>query len=110
MGQLLFKKCFWEAIRNGKKRTTLRRWDRPRVKAGGRAFTPGVGWLRVDGVDVVELASLGEADAGADGFSSLDEMRAALAVLYPAHATDGKQWFRVAFEWIGERDAPAAAG
>ena len=109
MGQLLFKKCFWEPIRNGTKRTTLRRWDRPRVKAGGRAFAPGVGWLRVDRVDVVDLAALGEADARADGFDTLDEMMTALEALYPAHAADGKQWYRVAFEWVGEWQKPELA-
>jgi hypothetical protein len=102
MGQLLFKKCFWDAIRAGTKRTTLRRWDRPRAKAGERAFAPGVGWLSVRAVDVVELDELGEADARADGFESLHQMRQALDEIYPHHATDGKQWFRVAFEWAGD--------
>ena len=102
MGQLLFKKCFWDAIRAGTKRTTLRRWDRPRAKAGDRAFAPGVGWLRVTAVDVIELDDLGEADAIADGFESRVAMREALDAIYPDHATDGKQWYRVAFAWDGE--------
>jgi hypothetical protein len=102
MGQLLFKKCFWDAIRAGTKRTTLRRWDRPRAKAGDRAFAPGVGWLRVTAVDVVELDDLADADAIADGFDSRSAMREALDEIYPDHATDGKRWYRVAFEWEGE--------
>jgi hypothetical protein len=99
MGQLLFKKCFWDAIRAGTKRTTLRRWASPRVKPGARAFAPGVGWLQIGAVDAVELAALGDADARADGFGSLAEMIDALAAIYPDHARDGKRWFRVAFEW-----------
>ena len=102
MGQLLFKKCFWDAIRAGTKRTTLRRWASPRVKPGERAFAPGVGWLRVGAVDAVELDALGESDARADGFASLAEMLAALAALYPDHAVDGKRWFRVQFAWEAE--------
>jgi hypothetical protein len=109
MGQLLFKKCFWDTIRAGTKRTTLRRWDRPRVKAGGRAFALGVGWLSVRAVDVVALDDLGEADARADGFASRDQMRQALDEIYPHHATDGKQWFRVAFEWDGDATRKRAA-
>ena len=97
MGQLLFKKCFWEPIRSGTKRTTLRRWNSARLRAGGRAFAPGVGWLRVARVEAVELSALGESDARADGFASMAEMRAALDAIYPDCATDGKQWFRVEF-------------
>ena len=42
MGQLFFKKPLQIAIREGRKRTTIRRWDRPRVTAGRDAFAPGV--------------------------------------------------------------------
>lgn len=97
MGQLLFKKCFWDAIRAGTKRTTLRRWNRARVKANHRAFAPGVGWLRVGNVEPVELQALGDADARADGFDSISEMMDALIALYPDHEKDGKRWFRVEF-------------
>jgi hypothetical protein len=97
MAQLLFKKYFWEPIRAGTKRTTLRRWTSPRVKTGGRAFAPGVGWLRVDRVEPVELNVLKDDDARGDGFASMAEMRAALAEIYPDAVGDGKQWFRVEF-------------
>jgi hypothetical protein len=107
MGQLLFKKCFWEPIRSGSKRTTLRRWASPRVSAGGRAYTPGVGWLRVGSVEAVELASLDEADARADGFASLDAMMKTLAEIYPQRETDGKRWFKVSFAYEDEEKARA---
>src|SRR5688500_3741583 len=98
MGQLLFKKVFWDAIRAGTKRTTVRRWPRPRVSAGSRAFAPGIGWLAVESVDeIADLARLSEADAVADGFASVEDMIETLLSLYPAHATDGKRWVRVAF-------------
>jgi hypothetical protein len=98
MGQLLFKKVFWDAIRAGTKRTTVRRWPRPRVSAGSRAFAPGVGWLAVESVDeIADLARLRESDAVADGFASVGDMIETLLSLYPAHATDGKRWFRVSF-------------
>jgi len=69
--------------------------DRPRLPAGQDAFAHGVGWLAIERVDVLELSSLGDADARADGFASLREPRRVLR--YPDHANDGKRWFRVSF-------------
>ena len=103
MGQLLFKKCFWEAIRRGSKRTTVRRWTWARVRAGQRAFAPGLGWLMIEAVNIVDLEELDDADARADGFESLRQMKQALRRLYPGHARgDGRRWFRVAFRCDGE--------
>jgi hypothetical protein len=107
MGQLLFKKCFWEAIRRGSKRTTVRRWRSPRLRAGQRAFAPGLGWLLIESVDVVaDLDDLADADARADGFETLEQMKRALHELYPSRARDGRRWFRVAFR---RSDPPDAA-
>ena len=97
MGQLFFKKHFQDAIRAGRKSTTIRRWDKPALKAGERAFSPGLGWLLIEAVDLVELDRLNETDAAADGFKTATEMRKLLRSLYPGHKTDGKQWFRVRF-------------
>ena len=97
MGQLFFKKPLQVAIREGRKRTTIRRWDRPRLRAGQEAFAPGVGWLAIEAVEPIELSTLREADAQADGFASMRELRRVLLELYPEHAKDGKRWFRVAF-------------
>jgi hypothetical protein len=98
MGQLLFKKCFWDAIREGTKRTTVRRWRAARVKPGGRAWAPGVGWLTILSVDVVRsLEQLTDADAIADGFTTAADMRKVLREIYPNSSGDGRQWFRVEF-------------
>ena len=67
------------------------------MKAGERAFAPGVGWLRVGNVEAVDLRALDDADARADGFASMAEMTAALTAMYPDHAKDGKQWWLVEF-------------
>jgi hypothetical protein len=74
MGLLLFKKMFADAIRSGRKRTTIRRWDRARVSAGQTVFCPGLGYLRVEAIEPVEWNELCEADAIADGFATLREM------------------------------------
>jgi hypothetical protein len=112
MGQLFFKKPLQDAIREGRKRTTIRRWARPLVRAGAEAFAPGVGWLAIESVESVELEHLSDADALADGFDSHARLLAALHALYPDQARDGKQWFMVRFtvarglERKAGRDAP----
>ena len=76
----------------------MRRWATPRLKAGQRAFAPGIGWLTIDAVDVVaDLDHLTDAEAVADGFDNVADMKAALRLIYPAQAGDGRKWFRVAF-------------
>jgi hypothetical protein len=37
MPQLFFKRTFQQAIREGRKLTTIRRWDRPLLAAGEQA-------------------------------------------------------------------------
>ena len=97
MSQLFFKKPLQDAIREGRKRTTIRRWDRPRVRVGAESFAPGLGWLAISHVEEIELGSLRDVDALADGFASLPEMLGVLLALYPDNANDGKLWFRVSF-------------
>jgi len=100
MGQLFFKKPLQEAIRAGRKRTTIRRWraGKPGMRAGQRVFSPGLGWLTIEGVEPVDLESLKDADARADGFDTAAGLRKVLLTLYPRHADDGKHWFRVSFQ------------
>jgi hypothetical protein len=99
MGQLFFKKPLQLAIREGRKRTTIRRWPahRPGLRAGQREFSPGLGWLSIESVEPVALDSLGVADARADGFDTAAALKKVLLSLYPLHADDGKDWFRVRF-------------
>jgi hypothetical protein len=94
---LLFKKQFPGAIRSGTKRSTIRRRNRPRVRAGHNAFAPGLGWLAIESVDPIELRGLSDHDAIADGFATAARMRRALRRVYPATDRDRKTWFRVRF-------------
>jgi hypothetical protein len=107
MAQLFFKKHLQDAIRAGTKRTTIRRWPRAMLGAGGRAWAPGLGFLAIEAVEAVDLDNLTDADAVADGFETIVELRLVLQTLYPDHATDGKQWFRIFFQSPPEaRPAP----
>src|SRR5687767_13269238 len=107
-GQLFFKKPLQTAIREGRKSTTIRRWDRakPGMRPGEFAYAPGVGWLAIEAVEKVDLDLLGEDDARADGFESPAGLRQLLFALYPDHAADGKDWFRVRFRLRDAADEP----
>jgi hypothetical protein len=110
MAQLFFKKPLQDAIREGRKRTTIRRWQagKPGVRSGQRVFAPGLGWLTIDGVEPVDLDGLDDADARADGFDTAAGLRDVLLSLYPRHAADGKRWFRVSFRVATLKPAAAA--
>jgi len=97
MAQIFFKRKFIDAIRRGEKTTTLRRWKSRRLKPGSRAYAPGFGWLSILSCGEIDLHDLDEADAIADGFLSLAELKKTLAQIYPNCATDGRRWFRVVF-------------
>jgi hypothetical protein len=98
MPQINFKKQFADAIRQGTKTTTLRRWKTCKLSPGDRAYSMGIGWLRIRAAEPIELSALKEADARTDGFESLVELRAMLKRLYPDQRGDGKRWYRIAFD------------
>ena len=97
MSQLFFKKRFQDAIRAGSKSTTIRRWNKPKLRVGQRAFCPGLGWLAIEGVDQVDIEMLQECDAVADGFATLSEMKENLGEMYPGHLNDNMHWYRIRF-------------
>ncbi|HEX5245383.1 MAG TPA: ASCH domain-containing protein [Tepidisphaeraceae bacterium] len=98
MSQLFFKGPLQAAIRAGKKTTTIRRWAKPLLQAGQRAYAPGVGWLEITDVQELLLERLTAADAKADGFETADALRKVLHEMYPNTRGDGKHWYRVAFK------------
>lgn len=97
MPQLLFKREFFDAIREGRKTTTLRRWKSCSIFPGGRATTPGLGVLKILDCRRVELDGLCESDARADGFESLSALHAVLRRLYPNLKKDGRHWYKITF-------------
>jgi hypothetical protein len=54
----------------------------------------------------VDLESLKDADARADGFDTAAGLKKVLLALYPDHAQDGKHWFRVSFQVVSLKGAP----
>jgi hypothetical protein len=94
---LLFKKKFIEAIRRGEKTQTIRLWTHARMKPGQRSYIPGAGYIRIESVEPVELASLTDADAIPDGFTTADALRAEIASIYAKELKQNKQPYRVCF-------------
>jgi hypothetical protein len=97
---LLFKKRFLPAIRCGEKTQTIRLWKHRMMKPGQRSYIPGAGYIRVTGVERVELALLTDADARPDGFESADALRNELANCYPEKLEAGYQAYRVVFHLL----------
>ncbi len=98
---LLFKKEFLPAIRQGRKRQTIRLWPYRRMRPGQRSYIPGVGPIRIVAVEPIRLEELTEEDARADGFESLEQLHQALRRIY-AQADSGKNYqpYRVRFELL----------
>jgi hypothetical protein len=70
---MLFRPATLRGIADGTVTRAYRRWDRPRVKPGGRQRTP-VGVLAFDAVEPVDRDALTEEDARLAGMESLDEL------------------------------------
>ena len=79
---LLMKKVYFDAIRSGAKRTTLRYWRHRRTRPGSVHLVPGLGRVRITEARQVAPADLTDRDAQADGFDGLSELHQALERLY----------------------------
>ena len=66
---MLFRLATLDAIAAGDVTIAYRRWTRPTVKQGGTLVTP-VGVLAIDALEVVDPATITEADARRAGHDS----------------------------------------
>lgn len=98
---LLMKRQFFDAIRSGRKTTTLRYWSRRMVRPGSTHAIGGLGAVRIDDVRPIEPAALTDAYALADGFDGLDALLAELDRLYPLDARGEKELYLVSFTFLG---------
>lgn len=94
---LLFKRKFLDAIRSGEKTQTIRLWKHRMMRDGQRSYTPGVGRMRIDRVEAVEIEQLTDADALPDGFPDAESLRRELREIYGEKLEAGYQAFRVVF-------------
>lgn len=70
---MLFPPATLKAIADGTVTLAFRRWNEPRVKAGGTQRT-AVGVIAFDMVEPVEREGITDAEAGAAGFADRDEL------------------------------------
>jgi hypothetical protein len=92
MWRVLIRRPVLEAIAAGTVTVAFRRWDRPRVRPGGRQRT-SVGVVEFTAVDQVDEADLTADDAHAAGFADL-------AALQRAQRGDG-QLYRIGVRLVG---------
>ena len=108
-----------QGVREGSIRLAYRRWEEPRVRAGGTQLT-SAGIVRFDAiVEVTDTATITDADARAAGFANAAELRSRLAVTVPEERSGaqrrnaprragpraskgGDRIFRIALSWVGE--------
>ena len=72
---MVFAKELREGIRRGRIRCSIRIWQQPRVKSGGR-YRMDDGHVVVDSIEPIELAQVTEALARESGFASVKELLA----------------------------------
>ncbi|MEQ8849437.1 ASCH domain-containing protein [Botrimarina sp.] len=94
---LLFKRKFLPAIRSGEKTQTIRLWKHRRMRAGQGSYVPGVGRVRITGVEQVGLGDLTDADARLDGFPTAEALREELGTIYGDQLNSGRRLYRVGF-------------
>lgn len=100
---LLMKKQFSDAIRAGRKTSTIRYWRRAMVAAGSVHNIRGLGRIRIDRVRTVTLGELTAADARADGFETLAALKRALNEMYPAHRRGNcRRLYQIHFTFLPE--------
>ena len=67
---MVFAKQLREGIRRGRIRSSIRIWERPRVKAGGR-YRMDEGHIVVDSIEEIEIGDVTDSVARESGFRSV---------------------------------------
>ena len=72
---MVFAKQLRDGIRRGRIRCTIRVWQRPHVKVGGR-YVMGEGHVVVESIEEIEEADITYDLARASGFASVEDLLA----------------------------------
>ncbi len=99
---LLFQKRFHAGLLDGRITLTFRRWEKPRVKPGGRYRCHPIGVLEVDALATVPFRDVSEQDAQQAGFESREELARFLEALGPL--AEDTALFRVQLHHGGDGD------
>jgi hypothetical protein len=106
---LLFQKRFHAGLQSGAVTMTFRRWDKARVKPGGRYRCHPIGVLEVDEVSRVRVRDITLRDAERAGFPSRQELIEYLAGAKASALADDTEVFRVVLHHGGDGDRVALA-
>lgn len=106
---LLFQKQFHEPLKSGAVTLTFRRWDKPRVKVGGRYRCHPIGVLEVDDIARVKVREITEDDASRAGFGSRGELIEYLAGGSRGALEPTSELFRITLHYGGDGDRVAIA-
>ncbi len=101
---LLFQKRFHAGLTSGEVTVTFRRWEKPRVKVGGRYRCHPIGVLEVDRLDKVAVRDITPKDARLAGFPSKDALLEYLSFGGEAEVTPATELYRVQLHHGGDGD------
>lgn len=104
VGVLLFQKRFHEGLVSGAVTLTFRRWERPRVRPGGRYRCHPIGVLEVDRIDLVRVRDITAKDAKRTGFGSRDELIEYLSSGPKGPVDEETELFRIELHHGGDGD------
>ncbi|MEZ4234029.1 MAG: hypothetical protein R3B89_32950 [Polyangiaceae bacterium] len=99
---LLFKKEFWDGLTDGSITLTFRRWQKARVKPGGRYRCHPIGVLEVDDIRLVQIKDITGKDAEQAGFASRQALVDYLEEL--GELDEDSEIYRVALHHGGDGD------
>ena len=80
---------------------SVRLWERPQVKEGGR-YRVGLGEIEVDAIELVPFAAITPADVRRAGEPDLETLRKRAAHAGPIH--DDTLVYRIEFHAVGSED------
>lgn len=101
---LLFQKRFHAGLEDGSVTLTFRRWDRPRVKVGGRYRCHPIGVLEVDAIDRVAAKDISDADAERSGFESRQALLEYLGSGPGGAIDEDTEFHRITLHYGGDGD------
>jgi hypothetical protein len=101
---LLFQKRFHDGLVNGSVTLTFRRWEKARVKPGGRYRCHPIGVLEVDRIERVRVGDISARDAKSAGFASREELIEYIRSGPSGDVDDATELFRVELHHGGDGD------
>jgi hypothetical protein len=93
---MMFAKQLRDRVRSGEITSSIRIWQRPRVKPGGRYALPP-GQIEVESIAALELEDITPRMARESGFESVDDL------LQTAQHGHGDQVYFIRFRYIGPK-------